>query len=176
MVTCACCFCRMITAVCVLQGDVHEHISFNRNLMWSPLFYTFLLYAVMLRALLVLLPVKRCPGFPPDLCPSFTTHFPPQYVNLLCGGSQHRVLGNTNKRDRNKTLEWPRVRECPLVQLVKQLQRQQQYQVSRVEPEPSAPESQSKQQEDSQACRREREIRREEVCTVPNNVRVRQIQ
>ncbi|CAN0208986.1 unnamed protein product [Ectocarpus sp. 6 AP-2014] len=78
----------------------------------------------------------------------------------VMGGQQSRRVEDTPAGEPESWMN--RVAVKPSENLVKQLQRQQQYQVSRVEPEPSAPESQSKQQEESQAFRREREHRREE--------------
>ncbi|CAB1106119.1 unnamed protein product [Ectocarpus sp. CCAP 1310/34] len=76
------------------------------------------------------------------------------------GGQQSRRVEDTSAGEPESWMN--RVAVKPSENLVKQLQRQQQYQVSRVEPEPSAPKSQSRQQEDSQVFRRERELRREE--------------
>lgn len=146
------------TVVCVLQGGVHERVT------CCVIVTSFSLYMVMLRALLVLFAREEVSEFPPDLCHSFTIHFRRQYVNCRCVvGHNIEHFGHTYKRDKRQTLEWPRVREYPHLQLVKQLQRQQQYQVSRVEPDPSAPEIQSNQQEENQEIRSERELRREEV-------------
>ncbi|CAM9111278.1 unnamed protein product [Ectocarpus sp. 12 AP-2014] len=76
------------------------------------------------------------------------------------GGQQSRRVEDTSAGEPESWMN--RVAVKPSENLVKQLQGQQQYQVSRVEPEPSAPESPSKQQEESQAFRRERELREED--------------